>query len=142
MPLVPPYIEALRPYEAGRSIEEVQRAYGLSHIQQACFERESAGPFTLGAGCHSPGAHERLEFMYPNSGLDLRRVLAERCETKVENVIAGSGSGKHHPSNIIRTFLGDEDEVLHYRSRIRWIPGASQIARRGVPHRAVSRLAL
>ena len=49
--------------------------------------------------------------LYPNGGLDLRRVLAEKFETKVENVIAGSGS-EGIISNIIRAFLGDEDEVL------------------------------
>ena len=49
--------------------------------------------------------------LYPNGGLDLRRVLAEKFETKIENVIAGSGS-EGIMSNIIRTFLGDEDEVL------------------------------
>ena len=48
---------------------------------------------------------------YPNSGLDLRRVLAEKYEAKVENVIAGSGS-EGIISNIIRAFLCDEDEVL------------------------------
>ena len=34
MPLVPPYIESLRPYEAGRGIEEVQREYGLARISK------------------------------------------------------------------------------------------------------------
>ena len=29
MPLVPPYIDALSPYEAGRRSEDVQREYGL-----------------------------------------------------------------------------------------------------------------
>jgi histidinol-phosphate aminotransferase len=48
---------------------------------------------------------------YPNGGLDLRRVLAEEYDVKVENVIAGSGSDSIM-SNIIRTFLCDEDEVL------------------------------
>lgn len=32
MPLVPPYIESLRPYEAGRTIESVRKQYGLTHI--------------------------------------------------------------------------------------------------------------
>ncbi len=48
---------------------------------------------------------------YPNGGLDLRRVLAEEFDLKVENVIAGSGS-EGIMSNIIRAFLCDEDEVL------------------------------
>ncbi len=42
MPLVPPYIEALRPYEAGRSIESVRQQYGLTQYRQARFEREPA----------------------------------------------------------------------------------------------------
>jgi len=38
-------------------------------------------------------------------------VLAREYDVKVENVIAGSGS-EGIMSNIIRAFLGDEDEVL------------------------------
>ena len=49
--------------------------------------------------------------LYPSGGLDLRRVLAEKFDLKTENVIAGSGS-EGIMSNIIRTFLCDEDEVL------------------------------
>ena len=109
MPLVPPYIEALRPYQAGRSIEEVQRAYGLTRVSKLASNENPLGT--------SPLAIEAMERSmsglnyYPNSGLDLRRVLAEKFETKIDNVIAGSGS-ESIISNIIRTFLGDEDEVL------------------------------
>jgi histidinol-phosphate aminotransferase len=49
--------------------------------------------------------------LYPDGGLALRQVLAREFDLKVENVIAGSGS-EGIMSNIIRTFLGDEDEVL------------------------------
>src|SRR5271157_4817891 len=49
--------------------------------------------------------------LYPNGGLDLRRVLAREFDLKVENVITGNGS-EGIMSNIIRTFLCDEDEVL------------------------------
>jgi histidinol-phosphate aminotransferase len=109
MPLVPPYIEALRAYEPGRSIEEVQRAYGLSRVSKLASNENPLGPSPLAieAIARSMGTLH----LYPNSGLDLRRVLAEEFETKIENVIAGSGS-EGIISNIIRTFLGDEDEVL------------------------------
>jgi len=109
MPLVPPYIESLRPYEAGRSIEEVQRIYGLARVSKLASNENPLGP--------SPLAIEAMFRcmsglnLYPNGGLDLRRVLAEKYETKVDNVIAGSGS-EGIISNIIRAFLGDEDEVL------------------------------
>jgi histidinol-phosphate aminotransferase len=109
MPLVPPYIEALRPYQAGRGVEEIQRAYGISCVSKLASNENPLGP--------SPLAIEAMARsmsglnLYPDGGLELRRVLAERYETKVENVIAGSGS-EGIISNIIRAFLCDDDEVL------------------------------
>jgi histidinol-phosphate aminotransferase len=109
MPLVPPYIESLRPYQAGRSIEEVQRQYGLTRVSKLASNENPLGSsaMALEAMTHSLNQLHR----YPNGGLDLRRVLAEKFELKIENVIAGSGS-EGIMSNIIRTFLCDEDEVL------------------------------
>ena len=109
MPLVPPYIESLRPYEAGRTIESVRRQYNLSHIAKLASNENPLGA--------SPKAVEALARtldglnLYPNGGLDLRQVLADEFAVKLENVIAGSGS-EGIMSNIIRAFLGDEDEVL------------------------------
>jgi histidinol-phosphate aminotransferase len=109
MPLVPPYIEALRPYEAGRSIEDVQREYGLTSVAKLASNENPLGPSPLALRAMSR-CTSALN-LYPNGGLDLRRVLAEQFDLKVENVIAGSGS-EGIMSNIIRAFLCDEDEVL------------------------------
>lgn len=109
MPLVPPYIDALRPYEAGRRSEDVQREYGLERVIKLASNENPLGP--------SPMAVEALRHsldnlhIYPNSGLDLRRVLAETYGTKIDNVVVGSGSDAIM-ANIIRTFLCDDDEVL------------------------------
>ncbi|MBV8819145.1 MAG: histidinol-phosphate transaminase [Acidobacteriaceae bacterium] len=109
MALVPPYIENLRPYEAGRSIEEVQREYSLTEVHKLASNENPLGP--------SPLALERVSnamrnlHLYPDGGLAIRRVLAREFDLKVDNVIAGSGS-EGIMSNIIRTFLTDEDEVL------------------------------
>ncbi len=109
MALVPPYIESLRPYEPGRSIEEIQRAYGLSRISKLASNENPLGssPLAIEAMSRSMGGLN----LYSNGGLDLRRVLAEKFETGIGNVIAGSGS-EGIMSNIIRAFLCDEDEVL------------------------------
>lgn len=109
MPLVPPYIESLRPYEAGRSIEDVQREYGLARISKLASNENPLGPSALAIEAISASLKQLNR--YTNGGLELRRVLAEQFELKVDNVIAGSGS-EGIISNIIRTFLGDEDEVL------------------------------
>src|SRR5262249_3367514 len=109
MPLVPPYIESLQPYKAGKPIAEVQREFGLQKIVKLASNENPLGP--------SPLAIEQLRHevthlhYYPNGGYDLRAVLADKFNLKIENVITGSGS-EGIMSNIIRTFLCDEDEVL------------------------------
>jgi histidinol-phosphate aminotransferase len=132
LPLVPPYIEALRPYEAGRTAESVRRQYGLNRVVKLASNENP-----LGTSARAVEAVRRsldgLNF-YPNGGLDLREVLARAFEVKVENVIAGSGS-EGIMSNIIRTFLCDEDEVLTTEAAFL---GFQVLARsRGVKYRTV-----
>src|SRR4051812_41757043 len=132
VPLVPPYIESLRPYEAGRTIESVRKQYGLARIAKLASNENPLGA--------SPKAIEAMTRalnglnLYPNGGLDLREVLAQEFDVKVENVIAGSGS-EGIMSNIIRAFLCDEDEVLTTEAAF---IGFQVLARsRGVRYRTV-----
>ena len=132
MRLVPEYIESLRPYEAGRSIQEVQREFGLSRVVKLASNENPLGPSPRAIEAIT-GAVDRLN-RYPNGGLDLRTVLASQFDLKVENVIAGSGS-EGIISNIIRTFLCDEDEVLTTEAAF---IGFQVLARsRGVRYRTV-----
>jgi histidinol-phosphate aminotransferase len=109
MALVPPYIESLKPYEPGKSAEEIGKQYRLAHVAKLASNENPVGP--------SPLALERMQQqmnslnLYPNGGRDLRAVLAKQYDVKMENVIVGSGS-EGIISNIIRAFLCDEDEVL------------------------------
>src|ERR1700692_2007891 len=109
MPLVPPYIESLRPYQAGRSIEGVMVQSGLTLVSKLASNENPLGPSAMAIEAMARSLNQLHR--YPNGGLDLRRGLAEEFELKNENVIAGSGS-EGIMSNIIRKFLGDEDEVL------------------------------
>src|SRR5438552_1210965 len=132
MALVPPYIAGLRPYEPGRGIEDVQREFGVRHVSKLASNENPLGPSQ-----HAIEAAQRCMLqlnLYPNGGLDLRNVLAREFELKVGNVIAGSGS-EGIMSNIIRTFLGDEDEVLTTEAAFL---GFQVLARsRGVKYRTV-----
>src|SRR5438552_2358197 len=132
MPLVPPYIESLRPYEAGRSIEEVRREFGLDRVVKLASNENPLGT--------SPLALERLRAatgalnLYPDGGLALRRELARQYDVRVENVIAGSGS-EGIMSNISRAFLFDEYEALTTESAF---IGFQTLAKsRGVAYRTV-----
>jgi histidinol-phosphate aminotransferase len=132
MPLVPPYIENLRPYEPGRSIEDVRRTYGVGRVAKLASNENPLGA--------SPRAVEAIGRnlgglnVYPNGGLDLRERLAREFDLKVGNVIAGSGSDSIM-SGIIRAFLCDDDEVLTTESAF---IGFQVLARsRGVAYRTV-----
>jgi histidinol-phosphate aminotransferase len=131
MPLVPPAIAHLRPYEAGRSLEEVRRTYGLHRVVKLASNENPLGPSPLAIA-------EMVKCLpdlnrYPD-GRGLREALAERYRTKVENVIAGSGS-EGILSNIIRTFLCDDDEVLTLDATFIGFRVLAQS--RGVPYRTV-----
>src|SRR5580658_189467 len=132
MALVPSYIESLRPYEPGRSIEDVRRTYGVEWVAKLASNENPLGS--------SPRAIEAIAKnlvslnYYPNGGLDLRERLAREFHLKVGNVIAGSGSDSIM-SGIIRTFLGDDDEVLTTEAAF---IGFQVLARsRGVTYRTV-----
>jgi len=132
MPLVPPYIESLVPYESGRSIEEIKRLYGLRDVVKLASNENPLGPSPLAL----EGIRRNMEdlHLYPDGGLDLRRVLARMYDLKVENVIVGSGS-EGIISNILRTFLCDDDEVLTTESAF---IGFQVLAKsRGVRYRTV-----
>lgn len=109
MPLVPPYIDSLSPYVPGRNPDDVAREYGLSRVFKLASNENPLGA--------SPLALERISkhlgelHLYPAGGDELRRVLAETHDVKMENVVVGSGSDAIM-ANIIRTFLCDDDEVL------------------------------
>jgi histidinol-phosphate aminotransferase len=130
VPLVPPYIAALRPYEAGLSAQEVERVYGVTRAVKLASNENPLGasPLAIEAMLRATGQLNR----YPNGGLDLREVLAREYDLKVENVIAGSGS-EGIIANIVRTFLCDDDEVLTTEAAF---IGFQVLAKsRGVPYR-------
>jgi histidinol-phosphate aminotransferase len=132
VPLVPPYIESLRPYEAGRTIESVRRQYGLTRVSKLASNENPLGasPKAIEAMTRELGGLN----LYPDGGLRLREVLAAEYDVEVENVIAGSGS-EGIMSNIIRTFLCDDDEVLTTAAAF---IGFQVLARsRGVQYRTV-----
>src|ERR1700681_615545 len=105
MALVPPYIETLRPYEPGRSIDEVKQTYGLTRVAKLASNENPLGPSPLAVQAISRSL-EGLNY-YPNGGLDLRGRLAEQFQVKIANVIMGSGSDSIM-SSIIRPFLCDD----------------------------------
>ncbi len=108
--LVPPFLEHLVPYQAGKPIAEVQREYGVDRVIKLASNENPLGssPLALAA------VREALEHVarYPDAAArDLRAVLAEKYRLSTENVIVGNGS-EGIMACIVRAFLHGNDEVL------------------------------
>lgn len=132
MSLVPPYIESLQPYVAGKSIDEVRREYGLDRIVKLASNENPFGPSPAAIAALAERFNE--VHLYPNGGYDLRMRLSELYDLSPDNVIAGNGS-EGIMSIIIRTFLNDDDEVLTTEAAF---IGFQVLAKsRGVPYRTV-----
>jgi histidinol-phosphate aminotransferase len=109
-PLVPPYIETLKPYVPGKPIEETEREYGLTGVIKLASNENPLGP--------SPKAIEAMQaaarkvHLYPDaSSHQLVRRLAEHLGVKPEEVVLGSGSNELIEL-LIRTFTTPDEEVL------------------------------
>jgi histidinol-phosphate aminotransferase len=109
MPLVPPQIATLQPYQTARTTEEIQTLYNLPRVVKLASNENPLGPSPQ--AIEAIGAALRGISVYPTGGLKLRQILARKFDVKLENVIAGSGS-EGIMSTIFRTFLEDDDEVL------------------------------
>lgn len=113
--LIPEPILKLKPYVAGKTIEDAKRDYNYNgEFVKLASNENPLGP--------SPKAVEAIKqqasgiHRYPDTaGRELRRLLAERHQVRVENVILGGGS-ESIMSYIMRTFLRTDDEVLSVNS--------------------------
>jgi histidinol-phosphate aminotransferase len=108
--LVPKHIHELRPYIAGKTIEEVAASYNPKRISKLASNENRLGcsPLALEA------AHRSFDNImnYPDpAGTSLCNKLAQMYHIKPGNVIAGSGS-EGIMSLIMRTFFLDHEEAL------------------------------
>lgn len=110
MAVVPSYIAALRPYEAGRSIDDVKKQFGLTRVAKLGSNENPLGTSPLAIEAVRRTLANGLN-RYGDGGMALRVALAERFGAPPKNVIAASGS-ESLLSSIVRTFVGDDDEVL------------------------------
>ena len=88
---VPEYILLLKPYVAGKPLEELEREYGVKDAIKLASNENPLGPSPMALEAIRRSA-EKLH-RYPNSGsYDLCRHLAKRLNLKCENIVLGNGS--------------------------------------------------
>ena len=91
--LVAPGISAIRPYEPGKPIEEVERELGISDVVKLASNENPLGPSPLAvAALH---AAVKNVHMYPDgASFRLRRRLAAKLDVRLEEVFVGNGSNE------------------------------------------------
>jgi histidinol-phosphate aminotransferase len=88
---VPDYIRTLKPYVAGKPIEELQRESGVADAVKLASNENPLGPSSKALEAIRQTASKLHR--YPNSGsYDLCQHLANRLDLKCENIVLGNGS--------------------------------------------------
>jgi histidinol-phosphate aminotransferase len=106
----PERIRKLKPYVAGKPIEELEREYGIAHSIKLASNENPIGPSPKAVRAIAR-ALENLH-RYPDAnGYLLRNRLAEKLNVPVNSIVLGNGSNELIEL-IVRTFLEAGDEVI------------------------------
>ncbi len=112
---VPTYIEQLKPYIAGKPIEETQREYGVKRVIKLASNENPLGPSPKAAAAIRRSMKELQ--LYPDaSGYHLRHALAKLEKVSFDEVVLGNGS----------------NEVIELLIRSFCVPGDFMVASDGV----------
>ncbi len=90
---VPPFIRELRPYVAGKSIEETIREYGLKKVVKLASNENPLGPSPKAVAAMRKAM--RSLALYPDPmGYRLRHAIAKKEGVAFEEIVLGNGSNE------------------------------------------------
>jgi len=108
--LVPSYIRSLKPYAAGKPIDELAREKGFERITKLASNENPLGPSPFAVREMTNGLWELHR--YPDMhAYKLKKALSDLYNLKMENIILGSGS-EAILALIAKTFLRPNQEIL------------------------------
>ncbi|CAN5581331.1 histidinol-phosphate transaminase [soil metagenome] len=110
MPLIPDYIKKLKPYVAGRTIDEIKKEFGLEKVYKLASNENPLGPSAHAIKAIENCLHD-LHRYQDVGAIELRTEIAKIYDVKVSNVLVGNGS-EGIMANVLRCFLADDDEML------------------------------
>ncbi|MBN2197431.1 MAG: histidinol-phosphate transaminase [Polyangiaceae bacterium] len=110
MSLVPPGIETLRPYEAGKPIEELAREYGVTNAIKLASNENPLGPSPLAIEAVRRAVTDA--HLYPDAAAyRLRERLAADHGVSIPEVVHGNGSNEILDL-LVRTFTTGDDHIV------------------------------
>jgi histidinol-phosphate aminotransferase len=108
--IIPEHIRQLKPYKAGRTIDEVKEEFGLESVVKLASNENPLGPPESAVKAATEVLSEGHRYPDP-AARALRKELASRYDLSMDNIIVGAGS-EGILSSIVRVFLEQGDEVL------------------------------
>jgi histidinol-phosphate aminotransferase len=107
---VPDYIAGLKPYIAGKPIEELEREYGITGSIKLASNENPLGPSPRAVEAIIEAARDLHRYPDANS-YSLRDRLAEKLQVRREEIVLGNGSNEIIEL-LVRTFVSRGDEVI------------------------------
>lgn len=109
-PLVTPSIEKLRPYEAGKPIEELTRELGIQDVVKLASNENALGPSPKALSAMQAALAE--SHRYPDaSAFRLREKLAATLGVSADDIIQGNGSNEILDL-LVRTFTTSAHHIV------------------------------
>ena len=105
-----PNITALKPYQPGKPIEELERELGLSNIIKLASNENPLGPSKSALNAIEQASKELTR--YPDgNGFSLKAALAKHVQLTSDQITLGNGSNDVLEL-LARTFVSSNDEVI------------------------------
>jgi histidinol-phosphate aminotransferase len=126
---IPKHIQELKPYKAGKPIEELAREKGISKIVKLASNENPLGPSPKAMEVISNYLKELHRYTNPSS-YKLVRAIAKKYNKKPEQIVTASGSDALL-QYIITAFSNESDELLTSQGTfIGWYVNADKYGRK------------
>lgn len=107
---VPEYILSIKPYSPGKTLEELEREYGIDDSIKLASNENPLGPSPMAVDAIWR-AMGRLNRYPDGSGRELRRKISENLKIRPESVVLGNGSDEIM-GMLVRALLRPGDEAI------------------------------
>lgn len=124
--LANPFILPITPYKPGKPISEVQKELGLNSIVKLASNENPAGPSPL-ALLALKSILSGINFYPEDSGVELKRGLADKCGVSDKNIVLGHGATEVLDI-IVRAFVCPGDEVISAHPSFPWFQMLGQMS--------------
>ena len=122
--LAVPGVRELKPYQAGKPIEELQREYGLQEVIKLASNENPLGPSRKALAAIEQGMAELAR--YPDgNGFILKQALSDKFGVQLNQVTLGNGSNDILEL-VARTFVQPGQEVIFSQHAFAVYPIATQ----------------